>query len=151
MVFSRCHVVFVTRRWRDFCSPARLLTCLLLLVVFNAVAASAKPALLTLNKSSQQLITRLQQHKASAVAFRTDVVFYRESLRKLMLKNEKAGDYAIDRQLLMQMVRMAALLQSAAECHTGRYISCPAGLMHELTQQQKQINRAMVPYVHAKP
>ena len=38
--------------------------------------------------------------------------------------------------LLMDLVRMAGLLQSAAECQTGRYIVCPPDLMTRLRRQQ---------------
>jgi len=125
--------------------PGLLLLTSLHVAANQAVAvgkgAQALPELRQLNSLSQQLIGKIKAGTAEAVAFRTDVVFYRESLRNLMLKNEKPGPQRLSKPLLMKMVRMAALLQSAAECHTGRYISCPANLMHELEQQQKQLNR----------
>jgi hypothetical protein len=41
------------------------------------------------------------------------------------------------------MVRMAALLNAAAECKTGRYITCPAELMQQLTTQQRRIDQML--------
>jgi len=95
-----------------------------------------------LNVLSQQLIDKVKTGNAEATEFRTNVVYYRESLRSLMLANEKATSHRITAALLMKMVRMSALLQSAAECQTGRYITCPVNLLHELDQQQKQLRLA---------
>ncbi len=92
-----------------------------------------------LNALSQQLINKVKTGTAEATKFRITVVYYRESLRGLMLANEKATSHKITSELLMKMVRMSALLQSAAECQTGRYISCPVNLLHELDQQQQQL------------
>ena len=110
-----------------------------------AVTAPSKhhSQLMQLNGQSRQLIAKLKRGDAEAVAFRTHVVYYRETLRSLMLANEKARNHKIANPLLMKMVRMAALLQSAAECHTGRYISCPANLMHELDRQQQQLDQVL--------
>jgi hypothetical protein len=96
-----------------------------------------------LNALSQQLIERVKTGKAEAATFRIDVVVYRESLRSLMLANEKAAPHRIDNSLLLQMVRMAALLQAAAACQTGRYISCPVNLMNELERQQQGLTQAL--------
>lgn len=141
MEHSRQDKRCICRPHRGLVVLALLLACLIIPMSFPALATGDNPDLIKLGKSSQHLVSSLQQHNAGAVEFRTHVVFYREGLRKLMLANEQASDHKIDRNLLMQMVRMAALLQSAADCQTGRYITCPAGLMHELDQQQKLINR----------
>lgn len=103
-----------------------------------------------LNTLSQQLIEQVKTGTAQAIEFRTNVVYYRESLRSLMLANEKSTKQRIADSLLMQMVRMAALLQSAAECQTGRYISCPANLVIELDRQQHQLTLAF-PNATASP
>jgi hypothetical protein len=76
--------------------------------------------LVELNKLSQQLINRVKTGTARATEFRTDVVFYRESLRDLILADERSTRHRIATSLRMQMVQMAALLQSAADCQTGR-------------------------------
>lgn len=107
------------------------------------VAPGHSPKLVQLNNLSQNLIAKVKHGSAEATAFRTNVVYYRETLRSVMLANEKQAGHKLDNAVLMQMVRMAALLQSAAECHTGRYITCPAGLMHELGRQQKQLNQVL--------
>jgi len=125
----------------------KLLRCLLCLAVLittpaiadQSVTQSGIPGPAQLNDMSNQLIDKVKTGKARATEFRTNVVFYRESLRSLMLANEKATSHRIASDLLMKMVRMSALLQSAAECQTGRYISCPANLIHELDQQQQQL------------
>lgn len=96
-----------------------------------------------LNALSQQLIDKVKTGKAEATEFRINVVYYRESLRSLMLANEKVTSHRFTSGLLMKMVRMSALLQSAAECQTGRYISCPVNLLHQLDQQQKQLKLAV--------
>jgi len=127
--------------WR---TPGWLLLCLAVLFTPPVLADQSAmqsdiPGPAQLNAMSKQLIDKVKTGKAKATEFRTNVVFYRESLRSLMLANEKATTHKIASDLLMKMVRMSALLQSAAECQTGRYISCPANLIHELDQQQQQL------------
>lgn len=110
----------------------------------RSAAPMEKTAPLRLNALSQQLISQVKQGTAEATRFRSDVVYYRESLRSLMLANENVDQpHRLENSLLMQMVRMAALLQSAAECQTGRYISCPANLVIELDRQQLHLTRAL--------
>jgi len=125
---------------------------LVILVLMNLLVSTSEAATgvtaaqdrvdpIQLNLLSQQLVANVKTGTAKATEFRTNVVFYRESLRRLMLANEQAGQ-PIAKPLLLQMVRMAALLQSAAECQTGRYITCPVNLLHELDRQQQQIDHA---------
>ena len=40
---------------------------------------------------------------------------------------------------------MAALLQSAAECQTGRYIVCPPDLMTRLRRQRTLLEQGLAP------
>jgi len=120
-------------------------------ILFLSPAADATPAtshnaLQQLNKLSQRLISELKAGTAEAMSFRTDVVYYRETLRGIMLKNEKLQHDA--KSLLTEMVRMAAYLQSAADCQTGRYISCPANLMRNLEEQQKYLDELLPKGVH---
>jgi len=129
-------------------TPGWLVLCLVVLITTPAIAdQSATPSDIPgpaqLNVMSKQLIDKVKTGKARATEFRTNVIYYRESLRSLMLANEKATSHRIASDLLMKMVRMSALLQSAAECQTGRYISCPANLIRELDQQQKQLNHSV--------
>ena len=119
----------------------------------DEAAAASHANLIELNKLSRQLISEVKTGTANATEFRTHVVFYRESLRDLMLADENNTQHRIANSLLMQMVQMAALLQSAAECQTGRYITCPANLLTELDRQQQQLNIALtsVPNATASP
>lgn len=41
------------------------------------------------------------------------------------------------------MVRMVALLQSAAQCQTGRYIVCPPDRMSRLQRQQVLLDQGI--------
>ena len=118
---------------------AFLTLCMLVAPQAHADGQILRPVQLT--TMSQQLINEIKSGTADATEFRTNVVFYRESLRGFMLANEKDKVHQIDDHSLLQLVRMAALLQSAAECRTGRYISCPANLMHELERQQYQLSQ----------
>lgn len=81
--------------------------------------------------------------QAKATPFRIDVTLYRESLRTLMLDNRKINNEKdrIPQNILINMVRMSALLSSAAECKTGRYIVCPPELMTKLSSQQQLISK----------
>lgn len=86
---------------------------------------------------ASRLVELAGSAKAHATSFRIDVVHYRESLRDLVKENDaRAEPQRLPRPLLMDLVRMAGLLQSAAECQTGRYIVCPPDLMTRLRRQQ---------------
>ncbi len=99
--------------------------------------------LLALNALSYSLIERARGGRADATRFRIDATLYRESLRRLMLrKHDSESTYTDTDSLYTQMVRMAALLNAAADCKTGRYITCPAELMRQLDNQQKLINQS---------
>jgi len=100
-----------------------------------------------LNQLSQQLVQQAQSKQTVALDFRVDAVHYRERLRQLMLKNnDDPPSDRIPQELLMDMVRMSALLHSAAECKTGRYIVCPVSLMDNLQTQQKKIHKNITNY-----
>lgn len=96
-----------------------------------------------LNKVSAKLVQEARSSKAKATPFRIDARLYRESLRTLMLNNQKINNPQgrIPRTFLLNMVRMSALLSSAAECRTGRYIVCPAELMTKLKAQQQLLSK----------
>lgn len=126
--------------------------CLAVLISFSldVYAVEPRPAasvpydkLIALNALSRKLIADVEAGNAEATEVRINVVVYRESLRSLMLANEKPLHYRIAAPVLMQMVQMAALLQSAAGCQTGHYISCPANLLHELVRQQQKLDLAV--------
>ncbi len=88
-------------------------------------------------KLAEQLTKDAHSGNTAASSFRINVVFYRESLRDFMLAQQTNSKFS--KNFLMEFVRMTALLQSAAECQTGRYIVCPAQLMLQLKQQKKRI------------
>lgn len=93
---------------------------------------------------STGLVQRAESGKAHASAFRIDVAYYRESLRDLVRDNEQRQDRErLPKPLLMDMVRMTALLQSAAQCQTGRYIVCPPDLMTQLHRQQALVDQGL--------
>lgn len=93
---------------------------------------------------ASRLVGLAGSSKAHATAFRIDVAHYRESLRDLVKENDQLPDPArLPRPLVLDMVRMAGLLQSAAECQTGRYIVCPPDLMTRLRRQQATVEREL--------
>lgn len=86
---------------------------------------------------SATLVETAQSAKGHASAFRIDVAHYRESLRDLIKDNDKLPERdRLPKPLVLDMVRMVGLLQSAAQCQTGRYIVCPPDLMSQLNRQQ---------------
>ena len=86
---------------------------------------------------SATLVETAQSAKGHASAFRIDVAHYRESLRDLLKDNDKLPERdRLPKPLVLDMVRMVGLLQSAAQCQTGRYIVCPPDLMSQLNRQQ---------------
>lgn len=95
-----------------------------------------------LTRISAGLVQEARSAKAKATPFRIQVTLYRESLRTLMLDNRKISDekHRIPQSILVNMVRMSALLHSAAACKTGRYIVCPVHLMLQLTSQQQLLS-----------
>jgi len=60
---------------------------------------------------AKQLTEQARSGDAAASSFRINVVFYRESLRDFMLEKPDPAKYS--KALLMEFVRMSALLQSA--------------------------------------
>jgi hypothetical protein len=103
------------------------------------------PNIRELNEDSARLVEEARSAQAKATPFRIDVTIYRESLRSLMLSNREIAQekYRIPQHILVNMVRMSALLHSAAECKTGRYIVCPAGLMSQLSSQQRLLSEEL--------
>jgi len=96
-----------------------------------------------LTEVSAGLVREARSAQAKATPFRIEVTLYRESLRTLMLDNRKisAEKERIPQNILVNMVRMSALLHSAAECKTGRYIVCPPELMRKLASQQQLLSK----------
>jgi hypothetical protein len=106
--------------------------------------ASIRERMLALNTQSGDLVQKVKSSKADASSFRIQVVLYRESLREMMVANEQAAAaQRVAQQALMEMVRMAALLQAASNCETGRYLACPADLMERLQLQQGTVTAVL--------
>ncbi len=131
-------------------APAFRLSFFLLAALLSAASVadntgqqSSLARLEELTGVSSRLVQEARSAQAKATPFRIDVTLYRESLRALMLDNQKVGDAKdrIPQNMLINMVRMSALLSSAAECKTGRYIVCPVELMRTLTSQQQLISK----------
>jgi hypothetical protein len=96
----------------------------------------------TLITDADQLVKQAISSQANASRFRIDATFYRESLRSLMIEAEKNADKsAKSKKIFMELVRMSALLQSAAACKTGRYIVCPVELRLQLLSQQARLHQ----------
>lgn len=113
----------------------------------NPISANADAAneqndisISSLITQSDTLVQEAISSNANASRFRIDATLYRESLRSLMLNPGKAGtEIAPSKKMFMELVRMSALLQSAAACKTGRYIVCPIELRQQLLAQLKRL------------
>lgn len=87
------------------------------------------------------LVERAASAKAAASQYRIDTVYFRETLRDLMLANrQRPPAEQLPAAFLTDMVRMAAVLDAAAECQSGRYIVCPADLIERLERQYARID-----------
>lgn len=114
--------------------------------VSNATDGSAATRLHEINLLSQGLIEKAAAGNSPAHQFRIEARIYRELLRQLMLDNRMLPDDAqIQQHLLLDMVRMSALLHAAADCKTGLVITCPPDLMRRLRSQQSRIDAQLTP------
>lgn len=97
-----------------------------------------------LNLLSQGLVEKAGAGNAPAHEYRIQARMYRELLRRLMLDNRALPDVGrLPQPMLLDMVRMAALLHSAADCKTGLVITCPPDLMRQLISQQALLDREL--------
>ena len=97
-----------------------------------------------LNLLSEELVARAGSGSSPAHEFRIEARMYRELLRQAMLDNRgRPADKQLPQPLLLDMVRMSALLHSAADCKTGFVIVCPADLMQQLRSQQARVNQGL--------
>jgi hypothetical protein len=105
---------------------------------------SGADRLAELNLLSQALVEKVGSGSAPAHTFRIEARMYRELLRRLMLDDRAVSDGdRLPQPLLLEMVRMSALLHSAADCKTGLVITCPPDLMRQLKSQQAKIDQAL--------
>jgi hypothetical protein len=97
-----------------------------------------------LNLMSEALVEKAGSGSAPAHEFRIDARMYRELLRRTMLndRDQPVGE-RLPQPLLLDMVRMSALLHSAADCKTGFVITCPADLMLQLKAQQAKVTQGL--------
>ena len=97
-----------------------------------------------LNLLSEALVEKAGSGAAPAHQFRIEARMYRELLRQTMLSDrERPVKEQLPQPLLLDMVRMSALLHSAADCKTGFVITCPADLMLQLKSQQAKITQGL--------
>ena len=97
-----------------------------------------------LNLLSEGLVSRAGSGSAPALEFRLEARMYRELLRKVVLDNrDRPEREQMPQPLLVDMVRMSALLHSAAECKTGLVIVCPTDLMQQLRSQQARVTQGI--------
>jgi len=97
-----------------------------------------------LNLISEVLVNKAGSGSTPAHEFRIEARMYRELLRQIMLGNrERPANEQLPQPLLMDMVRMSALLHAAADCKTGFVITCPADLMLQLNSQQAKVNQGL--------
>lgn len=97
-----------------------------------------------INLLSEGLVAKAASGSAPAHEFRLEARMYRELLRQVMLDNrERVESEQMPQPLLVDMVRMSALLHSAAECKTGLVIVCPADLMQQLRSQQARVSQGL--------
>lgn len=93
---------------------------------------------------SEALVKKAGSGSAPAHEFRIKARMYRELLRQAMLSDrERPANDQLPQPLLMDMVRMSALLHSAADCKTGFVITCPADLMLQLKSQQAKVTQGL--------
>jgi hypothetical protein len=99
--------------------------------------------LVSLIASSRKLVSQAATGSTHATTFRINATLFRESLRSFMLarENGNSGSDGLSKTDLINLVRMSALLQSAADCKTGRYIVCPPELMQQLRSQQALLEK----------
>lgn len=98
----------------------------------------------TLNLLSEGLVAKAGSGSSPAHEFRIEARMYRELLRQIMLGDrERPVKEQLSQPLLLDMVRMSALLHSAADCKTGFVITCPADLMLQLKSQQAKVTQGL--------
>jgi hypothetical protein len=97
-----------------------------------------------INLLSAALVEKAGLGSTPAHEFRIEARIYRELLRQTMLNNRaQSTSDQLPQHLLLDMVRMSALLHSAADCKTGFVITCPADLMLQLKSQQSRVMQGL--------
>jgi hypothetical protein len=97
-----------------------------------------------LNLLSEALVEKAGSGSTPAHEFRVEARMYRELLRQAMRSNRtQSTSDQLPQPLLLDMVRMSALLHAAADCKTGFVIICPADLMRQLKSQQSRVTQGL--------
>jgi len=97
-----------------------------------------------LNLLSGALVEKAGSGSTPAHEFRVEARMYRELLRHVMLGNRTQPTRdQLPQSLLLDMVRMSALLHAAADCKTGFVIICPADLVLQLRSQQSRVTQGL--------
>jgi len=97
-----------------------------------------------LNLLSGALVEKAGSGSTPAHEFRVEARMYRELLRQFMLGNRsQPTSDQLPQSLLLDMVRMSALLHAAADCKTGFVIICPADLVLQLRSQQSRVTQGL--------
>ncbi|WP_455366331.1 hypothetical protein [Kaarinaea lacus] len=111
-------------------------------VTSNAVELLAR--LRNLHLLADGLIARASSGRAPAQEFQLQARIYREQLRQTMLaNNELVSSQQLPKDLLLDMVRMSALLYAAADCKSGLVIVCPPDLLRQLHVQQASVKTSL--------
>ena len=94
---------------------------------------------------SQGLVIKAGSGATPAHNFRVETRMYRELLRQTMLADRQHPEAEqLPQDLLLEMVRMSALLHAAADCKTGYMIVCPPDLMLQLKAQQARVSQSLL-------
>ena len=96
---------------------------------------------------SAGLIEQANSGRAPANDFQLQARIYREQLRQTMLaNNELVEPQQLPENLLLDMVRMSALLHAAADCKSGLVIICPPDLLRQLRSQHSRVDDSLKPF-----
>ena len=115
------------------------------IILSPASAGTSLQRLEELNALSAALVEKAGSGSTPAHEFRIEARMYRELLRQTMLQDrERRPNDQLPQPLLLDMVRMSALLHSAADCKTGFVITCPVDLMLQLRSQQTSVTQGLV-------
>ncbi len=76
------------------------------------------------------------RRNVSVADFRRDIGAHRETLREIVRANRSPPADILTLQ--RSMILMNALLNAAAECHSGGRVVCPPDLLHRIDEQLRE-------------
>ncbi len=130
------------RRWLMLSAGMLFLTSVLLHPGLSHAGeqTGAATRLRELHLLASALVERAASGRTPSHDYQIQVNLYREQLRRIMLADRErpTGD-RLPATLLLNMVRMSALLHAAAECKSGLVITCPPDLLRQLRAQQAAV------------